>query len=438
MRHNKIIAILSLFFLLSFLFFKVERYKVPGIIMWDVKGYYAYLPPLFSVEPRLERENIVNCGGDCYVNKMSVGLSLLYFPFFILGHIWALIHSGMPANGYSEPYQICLGFSGIFAFMISFLILDHFLGRYFKSTIRYISILTILFGTNLLYYTFAEPMMPHVFNFMLMALFMELTIRWHKQPNCKHSVFLGIICGLISLIRPSNTIFGILFLLYNVASFKDLRLKWIFYVKEYKSIFLLVLSAVLIWLPQMFYWYQKTGSLLFYSYGAESFFFLSPKIGLGLFSFTKGWFVYTPMAFFILLFSIFIPLPKEWRISFLVFIPSFTYLVLSWWNWWYGGSFGHRAFIDILPVLIFLLANLLSKIKMYTQAIFLTLIGFCLLLNLFQTWQYSNYIIHYEGMNYKTYFMVFGKTQKVDHLDEYLTMPDPEMAKKGKVAYWND
>ncbi len=28
-----------------------------------------------------------------------------------------------------------------------------------------------------------------------------------------------------------------------------------------------------------------------------------------------------------------------------------TYLIASWWDWQFGGSYGHRGFVDLFPVL---------------------------------------------------------------------------------------
>ena len=33
-----------------------------------------------------------------------------------------------------------------------------------------------------------------------------------------------------------------------------------------------------------------------------------------------------------------------------------TYLIASWWDWQFGASYGHRGFIDVLPLLAFGLA----------------------------------------------------------------------------------
>ena len=36
-----------------------------------------------------------------------------------------------------------------------------------------------------------------------------------------------------------------------------------------------------------------------------------------------------------------------------------TYLIASWWDWQFGASYGHRGFIDVLPLLAFGLGGLL-------------------------------------------------------------------------------
>ena len=39
-----------------------------------------------------------------------------------------------------------------------------------------------------------------------------------------------------------------------------------------------------------------------------------------------------------------------------------TYLFASWWAWWFGGAFGHRCYIDYLPIFAFPLAVTMENI----------------------------------------------------------------------------
>jgi hypothetical protein len=34
-----------------------------------------------------------------------------------------------------------------------------------------------------------------------------------------------------------------------------------------------------------------------------------------------------------------------------VLLSAGTYVFASWWAWWFGGAYGHRCFVDFLPIL---------------------------------------------------------------------------------------
>jgi hypothetical protein len=91
-----------------------------------------------------------------------------------------------------------------------------------------------------------------------------------------------------------------------------------------------------------------------------------------------------------------------------------TYIVASWWNWYYGDSFGARAFIDYYGIYALLLAILLNHKESKTGTILAIALLFPFVaLNLLQTWQYTHYIIHPYSMNKTKYEYVFLKTDSV-------------------------
>jgi len=101
-----------------------------NILCWDVFGYYLYLPLKFIYHDLgLHDESIVHSILEQYNNsetfyqairlpegnhvmKYSMGLSILYSPFFFIGHIIAKL-SGYAADGFSDPYQFSIFFGGI-------------------------------------------------------------------------------------------------------------------------------------------------------------------------------------------------------------------------------------------------------------------------------------------------------------------------------------
>ncbi|HRG89010.1 MAG TPA: hypothetical protein PLW44_08340, partial [Chitinophagales bacterium] len=79
-----------------------------------------------------------------------------------------------------------------------------------------------------------------------------------------------------------------------------------------------------------------------------------------------------------------------------------VYVVFSWWQWYYGGSFGCRVMVESLVVLAVPLGALINWAQQ--QAIVVKiLLGAMIVagvfLNLFQTVQYGKGIIHWQKMS---------------------------------------
>ena len=51
--------------------------------------------------------------------KMTMGMSILYSPFFFVAHGVALM-SGYPEDGFSEPYKVFLLLSAIFYLFVGY------------------------------------------------------------------------------------------------------------------------------------------------------------------------------------------------------------------------------------------------------------------------------------------------------------------------------
>jgi hypothetical protein len=71
----------------------------------------------------------------------------------------------------------------------------------------------------------------------------------------------------------------------------------------------------------------------------------------GLFSYRKGWFLYTPLALFGMIG--FIPLYRRHRglvLPLLLFFAVSFYLIFSWHQWYYGWGFGCRSLVGSLAV----------------------------------------------------------------------------------------
>ncbi|HIE15467.1 MAG TPA: hypothetical protein EYP69_00935 [Bacteroidales bacterium] len=197
--------------------------------------------------------------------------------------------------------------------------------------------------------------------------------------------------------------------------------------------------AFLIFIPQFLYWKLITGHYIYYSYGDEHFFWTNPHIIDGLFSYRKGWLIYTPMMSFALVGIFFLKKAlKKFFIPLLIFVPLNIYIIFSWWCWWYGGSFGQRAFIESYAIMSIPLAMVIYRVyrtKIFViKSIFTVLLLFFIYLNMFNSYQYIHEVIHYDGTTKELYWKYFGRYTKQDTKKDYwdlINRPDYELAKKG-------
>jgi len=408
------------------------------IIQWDISIYYTYLPATFIYnDVALQEKWPVDLAEyDLWISrkfegkellKMSSGMAYMYAPWFFVAHAITKINMPEMATGYSSPYQIALAFGAVFWATLGLYFLFLFLKRFVSATAAFIVLGLLLFGTNLFFYVFWDGAYSHAALFALVAIFLEMGERFSQKQNMKKALVLGCLAGLLVLIRPV-----LLIHVFLLGAFYLYRLKG-----KIKLLHLGIaaLAAFVIWLPQFFYWHYISGHWLYYSYGDEGFFWNNPKIIEGLFSWRKGWFVYTPIM--LIIFPGFWMLYKKQRQWFWLITPLFVihlYVIFSWWCWWYGGSYSQRAMIEIYPLLalpIALLIQQILKLKWLFLVVSFSALTVLTAYNMFTTRQYQRSLIHYDAMTKEAYQAIFMQQWWPANYDDLIDPPDYEAAKKG-------
>ena len=415
------------------------------VIAWDVVSYYDYLPAAFILHDLKKMRTTPELGGVYWgqtlpnrnrVIKTSMGMSMMYLPFFAVANTLAE-PLGYQKNGFTEPYSWALIISSIFYVFWGFFFLAKMLKKLGFSTLV-ISLIILIIGlsTNLYWYsTFSAPY-SHAYSFSLITLFLYLTILWHEKPTIKNSIFIGLVSGLISLIRPTNILVVLVFLLYNVKNFGDFRGKLALFLKEYKNILIVVGCAFVVWIPQLVYWKVLTGSWFFYSYGDdERFFFNDPKIYEVLLGWRKGWLIYTPVMVFSVIGMFMLPkLRKDFAFAVIFYYMINVYVISSWWCWWYGGSFGMRPMIDMygllaIPFAVFL-KWLFENKRFVVKIPLIVLLAWFVFRSVFNSCRFGSGAIHWDTMTKEAYFDSYWG-ERSDNFNSLLRNPDYEGAKKG-------
>ncbi len=412
------------------------------VLCWDVFGYSQYLSSFFIYEDIKNPEELCKIdsvyqptgneygyGRHCtdttcnaYAFKYTMGNAVMMAPFYLTAHYITLATKSFPADGYSEPYQFAVAMSAFFWTLLGMIVLALLLRRWFTPVVTGITLLLVALGTNYFYYASLENGMTHIPSFFCFAAALLSMFLWFKKRTWKHAALFGLATGMIALIRLPDLIFGIIPAILFIKEFlkpgKEERIKLLMQAFVAAAIIFLMFSL------QMIYWKYVSGSWFHYSYQEEKIYLNNPHLMEGLFSYKKGWFLYTPVMLFAVAGILIVIKQMKWvGISILLFLAINIYVVFSWQTWWYGGSFGARCMIQSYAVLAIPLAfvvqwlcdNISAKSKM--KRAMATSLAFILLffvaLNLFQIFQYKRGIIHYDSMTEKAYWGVFGRI-KVD------------------------
>jgi hypothetical protein len=426
-------AWVSLFLVAAIVFFRFQ-YPPVNILSWDVFGYYLYLPATFiyhdlrltdiawvnqlieqyQTTATLYQATPMPDGG--WVMKYPMGMAILNAPGFFAAHI--ISHAaGYKPDGFSLPYQYAWAISGLIYSAIGIFMLRKILVELFEDRITSILLVIIVLATNYFQLAAFDGYLSHNYTFTLYTFIVWFTMKWHRNPRWKYAAGLGFSMGLVVLVRPSELVCMIIPLLWGISNRESFNQKLRLLNTNYRQVLLLAAATFVAGFPQLLYWKYSTGQWVFYSYNnaGEGFDFAQPYIQEVLFSFRKGWLVYTPVM--ILAIIGFIPLFRKNRALFysiLIYFLVNLYIVSSWTCWWYaGGSYSQRALLSSYVLLAIPMGYLVHQVyswrKIY-RVLLLTTISFLLLLNLFQTWQWAHGVIDRTRMTKAYYMATFGKT----------------------------
>lgn len=396
----------------------------------DAKGYYAYLPAIFiyhdlnfgffdEIEKRQYYDENLFYDYRAFTNghhisKYYIGTALIQMPAFLAAHAMAGL-SGADTDGYSKPYMIAVTVSALLSLIMGLFFMDKSFRHFgFSASSRITGLIVTVFGTNLFYYVVSEPGMSHVYSFGVISAFIWVSVCYFDDLKPGRIPVMAFLLALIILIRPVNGL--ILFFLPFLSGGYDHFIRGLKALAGSKlSLIISILIFAAILSIQLIFYRLATGRFLIYSYIGEGFDFTNPHFYQILFSFKKGLFIYTPV--YLLAFTGGFYFLKHDRFRFFAWIMFFiliTWVFSSWSNWWYGGSFSSRVYIEYLPafMLVFLFAFGQLKSRVMKRGITLLLMMLIVLCQI-QTYQYRYNQIHWSDMDRDKYFEVFLRVDRL-------------------------
>jgi hypothetical protein len=300
------------------------------------------------------------------LNKYPVGMAILEVPGLLLGHVIARYVVRSLPDGVSPPYQMAVVWSLLVLYFGSFVLLYRLMSCVGVARIwGFAFCLTALVGTNLIYYVAKEPTMAHASGAAVLNILLFLVVRWgggHARIRPAPGILLGALVGLLFLIRNTNVL-----LLPVLAAVAWTRRRGS--LREATPI--LVGAACIAALQPVSLWFLW-GRPRLSTYINESFTSGVSGVIKALVSARHGLLVYHPWYAALLLLAAYgaLRLPQARRVC-IAAIVSFLLVAVAngtWWCWWFGHSFGNRAFIEILPALSLVGALSASRLNLGGRA----------------------------------------------------------------------
>jgi hypothetical protein len=428
---------------------RFQRY-LPAPVHSDGRGYFSYLPATF-IEKDLsfnflfrQRQVFRSKGGrfpvwfdhpesayflsfvknserNTYVLMYGPGEAILVAPFFLVGHLLTRIFGETP-NGWTLFYQLGLSAAAITCLVVGIYLLQKVLRRYFSTGVTLLTLICIVFGTNLFNYGTVDGCFNHIYSFFAFACLIHLVPRWYEDFSWQKTLLLGLVSGLIPLIRLPNAIVLLFIPLYGICSWTDLKERLRLFAHHPSRVLVWAATAGLTYLPQMLYWRYATGRWLYWSYQGFGFlYYKEPRFFEVLLGVNKGLFFWFPILLLALVGLLLMRGDaRKFQVPSIVYLALQSYLVSSWATWWYGWTFGHRAFIESQPIFALGLASLFAWAanvsRRWLAAVSVVSLAATVLCCL-QLWQYWLTILPPEGVTwpqYKERFLRFDKSLELN------------------------
>ncbi|HET7294820.1 MAG TPA: hypothetical protein VFM88_20525 [Vicinamibacteria bacterium] len=371
----RVYALLALgFFLLALA--GTLRHGEFNFIHADGRAYYVYLPSLildgdldFRNQMELWRvgfnplspENRTPTG--LVFNKYTIGLALSLLPAFLAGHALALaLHavSGsafVAPDGFSPPYQ-CLGLAAILAYAFGTVaIADAWLVERFRvpGWCAAAAVASFWVGSNYAYYSFREPFMAHVVSAFWVTSAAALAVRLHERLSRELEpglvLRLAAVTSMALVCRPSNLVLAPFLAGVVLEARRTGQLGRLARALPAAAPGLLPLAL------QLLTWRAMSGAALLDPYPAEGFTnWNRPYLLHTLFHSRHGLFYWSPVLLLAAL-GLVLRVRRDGFTDPLLrgYLGAFVllwYLNSAWYAWWFGESFGGRAFLELAGLFV--------------------------------------------------------------------------------------
>ncbi len=288
-------------------------------------------------------------------NKYPPGVALLRFP------VMAPLVDRSPDGEFITPAEhlACLILSGIALVLVVALTLMSCRRLRISNAGSNFAALAVVFGTGLFHYSTYDASFSHIYSAVGIAILVFLTARARGSPGVPPNLWvLGVAVFFLMTVRSTNAIAIAAWAMGHLAWPRLAGAgSWWNVEREERRLILTVGAGFLLAMSlQAVYGWYALGRLSLWSYGEEQFVLNRPMAHKVLLSYERGLFTYYPVLALVLAAAL---AARRTRLAALWISGTWmAYAVLYgfWHEWYLGGGFGHRGFVELMPAAIVLFA----------------------------------------------------------------------------------
>jgi len=282
-------------------------------------------------------------------NLMSIGPALLWSPPFLVTYGFVSLARALggttPLDGVALPFLLSVGLAGIgYATLGAYLC--YLSGRLIApDAAAFWGALAAWLATPAVYYSVISPAYSHATSLFAGALFVYFWLKTRGAEGLGRYAGLGIIGGLVTLVRWQEIVILLLPLLELMQLTEKPRMT---VVTAASRAALMALGVGVVLVPQLWAWRAIFGQLLVVPQGGGFMRWGSPALGSVLFSLRHGLFTWTPAVLVAVLgFPALVRRDRVLGWGAIGVLLLTIYINASVNDWWGGEAFGARRFVGL-------------------------------------------------------------------------------------------
>lgn len=305
---------------------------------------------MFLIQPDVRRQR--------YLCKYPPGVALIRLP--LMAFVVNRDRDGRPPYSQGEHWM-CLVASALALMTIAGLCLRvcERLGVSLLS--RHAAVLSLTFGTGLFHYGTWDAAMSHIYSALGAAVLLWIAIVAVQDRAGRLPLLLTpFVVILLLMVRNTNVLiiafWSVGLLAWGWSQGIHSRTCW------FRNA-LIVAAGVGIGAPlQLALNYNALGRFQLSSYAREGFDFSRLMLREVLFSYNRGLFTYYPIIGVALVAGLVVRRTRLLTVAVAMLVLAYGVLYGYWPSWYLGHGFGHRGFVDMVPLIVPVLALSLDRI----------------------------------------------------------------------------